>query len=204
MRATLLATVTLALFATAGAALITGTREATHEAIATNEHQRLLGELAAVLPPALYDNDPAADTLTLAAAELGSTQPITVYRARRGGEPAALALTSVAPDGYSGPIRLLIGIRADGTLLGVRVTAHRETPGLGDPIELRRSNWVLGFNEQSLDDPRPEQWKVKRDGGKFDQFTGATITPRAVVKAVHGTLLYFARERAALFSRKPQ
>jgi electron transport complex protein RnfG len=200
MRATLLATVTLALFAAAGAGLITGMREATHDAVTTNERQRLLGELAAVLPPALYDNDPTADTLTITAAELGTTQPVTVYRARHAGRPVALALTSIAPDGYNGPIRLLIGIRADGALLGVRVTAHRETPGLGDPIELRRSDWVLGFDAKSSINPQPEQWKVRRDGGVFDQFTGATITPRAVVKAVHGTLLYFAREHVTLFS----
>src|SRR5690606_4959952 len=119
---------------------------------------------------------------------LGTTQPVTVYRAFRGGEPVAALFNSVAPDGYSGEIRLLVGVRVDGSLSGVRVLSHKETPGLGDPIEVRHSDWITRFSGLSLENPPFERWKVRRDGGDFDQFTGATITPRAVVKATRNTL----------------
>ena len=104
-----------------------------------------------------------------------------------------------APDGYNGDIRLLAAIDVTGTVLGVRVVSHRETPGLGDPIEVERSDWVLGFTGKSLLSPQGKSWAVKRDGGEFDQFTGATISPRAVVKAVHNTLLYFKTNQKSLF-----
>ena len=109
-------------------------------------------------------------------------------------------MSSIAPNGYNGPIHLLVGIKADGTLAGVRVVKHRETPGLGDVVEISRSDWILGFNDRSLSKPDEKGWKVKRDGGIFDQFTGATITPRAVVKAVHNALLYFEKNQVILFS----
>ena len=111
-------------------------------------------------------------------------------------------LTPVAPDGYSGEIRLLVGIRYDGSLSGVRVLEHHETPGLGDAIEEGRSDWITRFTGLSLSNPAAPGWTVKRDGGHFDQFTGATITPRAVVKAVHRCLIYFAQNRAYLFAPK--
>jgi electron transport complex protein RnfG len=107
----------------------------------------------------------------------------------------------VVPDGYSGPIKLLVAVNYDGTLGGVRVISHKETPGLGDKIEESRSDWVLGFNGKSLTDPLLEKWKVKRDGGIFDQFTGATITPRSIVSAVKHTLLYERDHRDALYAK---
>ncbi len=107
---------------------------------------------------------------------------------------------TVAPDGYAGSIRLLVGIGADGRLLGVRVVAHRETPGLGDAIDERKSTWIDGFKGRSLGDPALERWHVKKDGGDFDQFTGATVTPRAVVGAVLDALLYFEANRATLLA----
>ena len=109
----------------------------------------------------------------------------------------------LAPDGYGGPIQLLVGINYDETVAGVRVVSHRETPGLGDGIDDRRSDWVLGFDGRSLSDPPPKQWAVERDGGLFDQFTGATITPRAVVKAVRDSLVYFSADKDALFTQAP-
>jgi electron transport complex protein RnfG len=109
-----------------------------------------------------------------------------------------------APDGYNGDIRLLAGIDAGGTVLGVRVVSHRETPGLGDPIEVDKSDWILGFANKSLRNPETGGWAVKRDGGQFDQFTGATISPRAVVRTIHNTLLYFETNRQMLFETPPK
>ena len=112
-------------------------------------------------------------------------------------------LETVAPDGYNGSIRLLVAINLDSTLAGVRVVQHRETPGLGDAIDAQRSDWILGFDGKSLTTPPRKDWKVKRDGGDFDQFTGATITPRAVVKAVKKALLYFQANGHGLFEHNP-
>jgi electron transport complex protein RnfG len=112
----------------------------------------------------------------------------------------AAVLASIAPDGYAGTIKLLVGINYDGSIAGVRVVSHKETPGLGDAIEAERSDWILGFNGHSLREPGEERWKVKKDGGIFDQFSGATITPRAIVAAVHNTLSYYQNNREALFA----
>lgn len=111
-------------------------------------------------------------------------------------------ITAVAPEGYNGNIYLLVAIKIDGTLSGVRVVSHKETPGLGDGIETSRSNWILSFNGKSLDNLTNKQWAVKRDGGDFDQFTGATITPRAVVKAVNNALHYFKKNKVKIFEMK--
>lgn len=195
--------VVLGLFAIGGTAIVAYTFEQTRARIAQNERHALLGKLHALTPPALHDNDPLQDTIVIQD-RLLSSKPVTVYRARKSGLPVTAAFTPVvAPDGYSGPIRLLVVIRYDGVLAGVRVIAHRETPGLGDPIEEARSGWILGFGGRSLDNPPASQWKVKKDGGIFDQFTGATITPRAVVKAVQNCLNYFAAHREAIFRPRP-
>ncbi|NGP51889.1 electron transport complex subunit RsxG [Thioalkalivibrio sp. XN8] len=191
----------LAGFAVLGAVLVALTWESTAERIAANEQDFLLRSLADVLPADGYDNAVHEDAITVTDPELlGTPEPVTVYRARRDGKPVAAVLTPTAPAGYSGPIRLLVGIRADGTLGGVRVVSHRETPGLGDKIEVERNDWIRGFKGRSLQDPRPGRWAVQRDGGVFDQFTGATITPRAVVSAVRDALIYFDRNRDALFA----
>ena len=191
----------LAGFAVLGAVLVAVTWESTAERIARNEQAFLLRSLADVLPEGEYDNAVHEDFITVRDRELlGTDAPVTVYRARRNGRPVAAVLTPTAPAGYSGAIRLLVGVRADGRLSGVRVVAHRETPGLGDKIEAERSDWILEFEGLSLGDPPREQWAVQRDGGRFDQFTGATITPRAVVSAVRDALLYFAQHREALFA----
>ena len=130
-------------------------------------------------------------------------RPARAYPARIGGETRAVVLEVVAPDGYSGEIRLLVGIHADGRVAGVRVTAHKETPGLGDYIEATRGPWIRQFDGRSLDDPPTEQWRVKKDGGRFDYLAGATVTPRAVVKAVRRALEYFAAHRAELLEVAP-
>jgi len=160
-----------------------------------------VAQLTAVIGGIQYDNDPLTDTIALRDEELlGSAEPLLAHRVRRGGETVAVLLNVVAPDGYGGPIRLLLAVDAQGRVLGVRVLEHRETPGLGDPIEERRSGWIHGFDGRSLGDPPAARWQVRRDGGDFDQFTGATITPRAVVRAVRDALEYVARHRDELFT----
>jgi electron transport complex protein RnfG len=173
----------------------------TREDIAAAARDRQQAQLAAVLGRTQFDNDPLQDVIELRDAELlGTTAPVRVHRARLQGRPVAVILAVVAPDGYSGPIELLVGIAADGTLLGVRVTRHKETPGLGDFIELRKSDWIDRFAGRSLQSPTVERWRVRRDGGDFDQFTGATVTPRAVVTAVARTLQAFERHREDLLA----
>lgn len=200
----LLSAALLGLFAVLGTALVAFTYENTRERIAQNERDNLLQSLHALIPPELHDNDPVADRIEVSdSALLGSRMPQQVYRARKNGTPVALALTAVAPDGYSGDINLLIAINHDGTLAGVRVTGHHETPGLGDRVEVARTDWVLGFNDRSLGNPALEKWKVRKDGGVFDQFTGATVTPRAVVSAVRNTLLYYQQHQDQLFGYAP-
>lgn len=198
----LLAGLTLGGFAVAGVSLVAWTYHGMERRIVANQRLAMERKLAAILPPGAGDNDPLADRIeTSAPARLGA--PLTrIYRVRRQGEPVALILNPVAPDGYSGPIDLLISVLHDGRLGGVRVLAHRETPGLGDQIEETKSDWVLGFAGRSLANPAEAGWAVKRDGGDFDQFTGATITPRAIVAAVKNALLYI-REQGDRLYREP-
>ena len=171
-------------------------------ASAAAEKMKLIGE---ILPPSRYDNDLLADTLTLpATAELGLSDPSVVYRARRDGQPVALVFEAIAPDGYSGKIRLAVAVNADGTVAGVRVIAHKETPGLGDYIEPRKDRkrarpWITQFDGRSLNNPAERGWKVKKDGGDFDANAGATVTPRAIVKAVKKALSYIAAHQDQLY-----
>ena len=189
----------LMLFAVIGGSLVGATFEGTKQQIADNERQAMLQTLNTILPVDTYDNDLINEAIILEGDNrLGQTEPSPAYLAKKDGKVTAVILSVIAPDGYSGAIKLLVGIRADGTLAGVRITQHKETPGLGDGIEIKRSNWVLGFNDKSLTNPDLHGWQVKRDGGQFDQLTGATITPRAIVKAVHQSLLYFDRNKPKL------
>lgn len=193
----------LMLFAATGAALVGLTFIQTEDDIKYNEKLTLLRKLNNIIPAESYDNDLLLDTIVIKASSLLSTKEETLaYRARKNSQNVAVVFTSIAANGYNGSIQLLIGINADGTLSGVRVVKHRETPGLGDVVEISRSDWILGFDNKSLSDPDARGWKVKRDGGVFDQFTGATITPRAVVKAVHNALLYFDKNQDMLFSEQ--
>jgi Na+-translocating ferredoxin:NAD+ oxidoreductase subunit G len=201
----LISSMFLFLFAVVGSGLVAFTHDLTAERIARNERRALLASLNELVPAQRYDNDIFTDTLTLPGAGLpGLAGPVTVYRARQDGQPVAAVLAVTAPDGYGGAIRLLVAVNVDGTLAGVRVVAHRETPGLGDLIERERSDWIESFAGRSLGDPPLEHWKVRRDGGAFDQFTGATITPRAVVSAVRDALIYFRANRQALFATPDQ
>lgn len=182
--------------------LLVGIHVATRERIAERDHQLALERLAAVLPPDRYDNDPIADAVEVVDPRLGPGTQV-VHRGRRSGAPSVMAITATATDGYAGPIRLIVGIDADGRILGVRVLSHNETPGLGDPIETRRSGWILGFDGRSLGDPPTERWTVISDGGDFDAFTGATITPRAVTQAVRRALEFHVAERDRLYEMSP-
>lgn len=194
------AAVLLMIFAILGGGLVSFSFHNTSQQIKDNERAALLRTLNALIPYEQYDNDLFHDVINISnEAVLGITEPVTIYRARKDGQPIAAVITTITPDGYNGRIRLLVGINYEGILIGVRVISHQETPGLGDKIEIRRSNWILGFNGRSLMNPSIRNWKVKRDGGIFDQFTGATITPRAVVKAVYKTLLFFRQSREKIF-----
>ncbi len=204
-RQILLTGILLFLFAVAGATLVAFTFDSTADRIAANERAALLHNLHLIISPEQHDNDLFSDAIEVQDRSLlGTREPVLVYRARKDGKPVAAVLTPVAPDGYSGNIKLLVGINTDGTLAGVRALAHKETPGLGDAIEADRSDWILGFTGRSLGNPVADKWKVKRDGGVFDQFTGATITPRAVVKAVQKSLIYFEQHRDQLFAAPEQ
>lgn len=173
------------------------------EASATEEKMRLVDE---VLPRGEYDNQLLADTLTLPPTPaLGLAEPSTVYRARRADQPAALVLEAVAPDGYAGKIRLVIAVRTDGSIAGVRVTSHKETPGLGDYIDPKKDKnksrpWITQFDNLTPASFPAKEWKVKKDGGRFDFNAGATVTPRAVVKAVHKAAQFAADNRDRLFA----
>ncbi len=195
----------LMLFATLGAVLVGITFIQTEDDIKHNEEVTLLKKLNNIIPADLYDNDLLLDTITIKPDSiLGTNEPTMAYRARKNNKNVAVVFSSVAPNGYNGSIYLLVGVYANGNLAGVRVVKHRETPGLGDAVEISRSNWILDFNDKSLSNPDAKGWKVKRDGGEFDQFTGATITPRAVVKAVHNALLYFEKNQGMLFDKESE
>lgn len=176
------------------------------EASAAEEKMRTIND---VLPSELYDNELLADTLTLPATpELGQDDESTVYRGRLKGEPSTLVLEAVAPDGYAGKIRMLLAIRASGEVAGVRVTQHKETPGLGDYIEPKKDKnktrpWITQFDGLSLEKmPMANEWKVRKDGGRFDSVAGATVTPRAVVKAVYKAVKFATENRERLFAPK--
>jgi len=190
----------LGLVAVIGTTLLSGVNRLTAERIAEQERRVVLEQLGQIIPPDRYDNELQDDWFTFTAeAWFPQGQRVVAYRARREGQPVAVILRFAAVDGYSGPIGLLAGIEADGRLAGVRVTSHRETPGLGDAIEIEKSDWLRAFDGKSLDAPAASEWTVRRDGGAFDQFTGATITPRAVVKAVRTALEYHEGHREALY-----
>ena len=172
--------------------------------IAANERRYLLSQLSQVVNADLYDNDLATSRIQVDNPELLGVDGATdAYVGTRAGKPAVFLFVANAPDGYNGNIGLLVGVTQDGRITGVRATSHRETPGLGDGIEADQSDWIEGFAGRSLGDPPASGWAVRADGGEFDQLTGATITPRAVVKAVRNTLVFFADNREALMDNPP-
>ncbi|MEO0997550.1 MAG: RnfABCDGE type electron transport complex subunit G [Pseudomonadota bacterium] len=194
------AAIVLALVALGAAGLITLTERATRERIEQNRQTLLRQQFEPVLAGVDYDTLDVGDPLVVDAPELSANrQPVQIWRALRDGRTAAVA-AQVSRIGYSGPIVLLVGIDARATVTAVRVVAHRETPGIGDPIERDRSDWITGFDGLSLGNPPPADWRLRDAGGNFDGFTGASITPRAVVTLVGDTLLYFERNRERLIA----
>lgn len=190
----------LAIFAAVCVGLIAVTYYITRDTIAGEMEAALARTLNQLVAEDEYDNDVYHDcTLIEDAAALGSKKPLKAYRMRKNGEPVAVVMESVAPNGYSGKIAMVVGIYQDGTIAGVRVTDHKETPGLGDKVDAKKSDWILGFEGKSLSNPEIEGWAVSKDGGQFDAFTGATITPRAVIQQVATTLEFFEDNKQQLF-----
>jgi electron transport complex protein RnfG len=187
----------LALFALITALILASTDRVTEDRIAA---QKALFE---IVPLALHNNDllvdlqPIPEQYWLA---LGLDNGGDVHIARLDDQPVAAIVPSITTDGYSGDIAMIVGINFDGTVAGVRVVDHKETPGLGDKVELRKSDWILSFNGKSLNNPEISKWNVKKDRGDFDQFTGATITPKAVIQQIAKTLEYFEKDRERLLS----
>ena len=154
-----------------------------------------------VIPADLYDNNLVKDTISVEPSPLlGNKKNIDIYRAKKNNQVIAVIIEAVAPDGYSGEIKTLVGIDQEDKILGVRVITHKETPGLGDYIEIDKSQWIKNFNLKSLDKVSEKQWAVKKDGGDFDYISGATITPRAVIKSTYKCLLYSKENKKRLFT----
>jgi electron transport complex protein RnfG len=207
-KASLYTALNLLFFAVIGTALLAITYQLTHEPIARSEEKEKLNLVTQIATAETYDNDIIKDTVELPDDKLlGNDDTTIAYLGRLKGQPSIAVMQVVAPDGYSGKIRLIISIRSDGQgngkIGGVRVISHKETPGLGDYIEIARNKWITGFNGTSLDNLKDSDWKVKKDGGQFDYMAGATITPRAVVKAVHKALQYFAANGDKMFKQNP-
>jgi electron transport complex protein RnfG len=190
----------LAVIAGLATAAVVATDQWTRARVARNEAAQTLRLLATVLPAGSYDNEPQFDQVNVLDPQLGSGSPLPVYRARKGGRPAAVVITTVARQGYVGPIRMLVCITAAGEIAGVRITQEQETPGIGDGIEPGRSSWITQFVGRSLANPEESRWQVRRDGGAFDQLTGATITSRAVVGAIRDAQIYYVKHHDMLFS----
>jgi electron transport complex protein RnfG len=198
----LLSVLVVAAVATGAIALVTLSWNASKERIAANQRALLIASLSSVLDPALLGRDLDPVLLNVQDPELlGNNEPIDVFIPVDGTTPLAAIFASVAPDGYNAPIHLLIGIAVEsGRVTGVRAVEHRETPGLGDQIDISKSGWIRQFNGRSVNDPDAIGWAVTKDEGEFDSITGATVTPRAVVRAVHNTLVYFEAHREELLA----
>lgn len=195
----------LAIFAIICTAIVGLVNELTKDEIKAQEQLQLLNTLHSIIEPSRYNNDITQDCVSLSSPLLGNSTNDkniqTAYIARQDKQAIAIAMTSTAPDGYNGNIEMIIAINMDGSVSGVRVLKHQETPGLGDKVEIRKSNWITTFTGKKLLTETDSRWAVTKDNGIFDQFTGATITPRAVVKAVKKTLLYFKDNKHSLLTR---
>ncbi|MFG0773126.1 electron transport complex subunit RsxG [Vibrio plantisponsor] len=188
----------LATFACLSTGVVALTHQLTESQIKKQEKIQLLSILNQVIPKKLHDNELSQSCILINDPALGTDNSMPAYVATLNGQPSAIAIEAIAPDGYNGAIKVIVGIRNDGTITGTRVLAHNETPGLGDKIDLRITDWILNFTGKSVTADNEAQWKVRKDGGQFDQFTGATITPRAVVKAVKNAVTYVNQNREAL------
>lgn len=192
--------VLLSLFVIVGIVFLLITKLVTHSAIEKAKLEEMKEAFNQVISEKDYDNSPFEDKKIIVNPTAFKTHlPITIYRARKQNTPVALIIETIAPDGYSGNIKIMIAIKIDNRISGVRVLEHKETPGLGDKIEIRKDNWITRFNGINLRDDNLASWRVKKDGGQFDQFTGATITPRAVVGAIRNTLSYVNEQGMTLY-----
>lgn len=195
IRGTALHALVLGSFSMAAAALLAGGNMLTADTIKLRAAEDLQASLGQVLPSSIHDNDLLADVTTLS----GEKGPVKVYRARKEGRVTGVAY-EMAGTGYAGEIRVIMALDDKGAILGTRVVKHAETPGLGDKIEAAKGDWITRFTGLSLGNPPEDKWKVKKDGGQFDQFSGATITPRAVVSAIRDGLIFFAAHKAELLA----
>jgi len=205
--------VTMVAFALIGTALLAYVFNITREPIEKSEAEARMALFRQILPDEHYysnakskDDDSLLKNVVEIAPNdlLGNKTPSKAYIAKQDHKFAAVILEAIAHDGYSGDIKLLIAIRADGTVSGVRVLAHKETPGLGDYIDIAHGNWIKLFDNESVEKTPAERWKVKKDGGKFDYMVGATITPRAVVKAVAKALQFYEQNQELLQQQPPE
>lgn len=193
--------ITLVAFAFVGTAMLAYVFDITRAPIEASEKEARLALFKQILPESTYNNDLLKETVAIEPNEyLGNRLPAVANIAKLNNKTAGVILEAIAHDGYSGDIKLLIAIRADGSVGGVRVLAHKETPGLGDYIDIARGNWIKLFDDESVNKTPPVQWQVKKDGGKFDYMVGATITPRAVVKAVFKALQFYDLNKQTLFA----
>lgn len=191
----------LGVFAIVTSGVVAFTSASTATLRAEAKQQALEKALNEIVDQAHYSNDLLANRVAVSSPLLGLKKPKDAYLAWKGSQPYAAILPAIAPEGYGGALEMIVGVHYDGTLAGVRIVPpHNETPGLGDKVDIKKSPWILGFNGHSLGNPAEAGWQVKKDGGDFDQFTGATITPRAVVKGVHKALQYFQLNKDTLFS----
>ncbi|MEI8599514.1 electron transport complex subunit RsxG [Vibrio sp. M60_M31a] len=191
---------TLAIFACATTGLVALTQYLTEDQIKQQERKQLLSVLNQVIPESMHDNALTQACTMVSSPELGA-YAMPAYIATKNGEPTAIAIESIAPDGYNGEIKVITGIDSEGKILGTRVLSQKETPGLGDKIDLRVSDWILSFTGKEVTEANWNSWRVRKDGGDFDQFTGATITPRAVVKVVRNTVNYVNNTRDEILSQ---
>ena len=198
--------VLLAIFAICTTLLITGTYLLTKDRIAVEERKAEEKALLQIVPRERHDNSMLDETIAVGPETegLGLRQSKRIYIARQADEIVAAIIPTTAPDGYNGDIDLIVGVNSDGTIAGVRALRHKETPGLGDKVDLKKSDWILSFNGRSLENPTVDNWAVKKDKGVFDQFTGATITPRAVVAATLRALQFAEANRDTLFADRDQ
>lgn len=191
----------LGLAALLSTSLVTVVHELTKDTIAEQQKQHLLHVLNQVIPKQLHDNLLYENCTLVTNKNLGTSEPMPVYIATQKGKPTAMAIEAIAPNGYNGAIKILVGIDMNNAVLGVRVLTHRETPGLGDKIDLTVSNWLHSFSGITIDTEDDPRWAVQKDGGQFDQFTGATITPRAVVTAVKKAAWFAGAHQKTLLSQ---
>ncbi|WP_105903155.1 electron transport complex subunit RsxG [Vibrio gangliei] len=191
----------LAIFAVASTSLVAITNWITHDTIVEQQQRDLQQTLNQVIPQSMHDNQLFASCMLLPSQTTVTTDPMPAYLATKDGEPTAIAIETYAPDGYNGAIKIIVGLDMQGVVTSTRVLEHNETPGLGDKIETRKTSWIFSFDKKTVTTDNDSDWAVRKDGGQFDQFTGATITPRAVVKAVKNTVVYFKQNKQTILNQ---